>query len=84
MEGNSSCLSRNIRDWKLSFLVQEFTEALQAKAGCRQAPRNECKASSLCSLRDTSHYGPKGIEMEVSGNPVNLLLPIMGLRNVQS
>jgi hypothetical protein len=30
-------------------------------------------------LRDTSHYGPNGIEKEESGNPANLLLPIMGL-----
>jgi hypothetical protein len=39
----------------------------------------------LCELlRDTSHYGSIGIEKEERGNPANLLLPIMGLRNVQS
>ena len=33
-----------------------------------------------CDLvRDTSHYNPYGIENEESGNPANLLLPIMGL-----
>jgi hypothetical protein len=82
MGGNSICLGRKIRVWKIFFLVQEFTEGLQAKAECRQAPRNECKAS-LCSFKRHQPPWPNRIEKEVSGNPINLLLSIRGLRNVQ-
>ena len=96
MGGNSSCPGRNNRSLEAFFMSSGIHRGLQAKEECRQAlgvnsgrvhkaPRSELTAFSLCSLRDTRHYyDPNGIEKEANGNPINLLLPVGELRNIQS